>query len=186
VQRWGVRRATREVAAMDGDVGLFLRLPSTQVPGDVMVAEIGSALEASGLAPSRLTITLTEETLLTSPAGLLPALERIRETGVRLVLSDYGMGHSLFALLARLPLDGVRVAVGALAGRDDDDRALQVLAAIVRTTTSFGLTTIADGVDTPELRAGALAVGAEFVAGRVTPEDLRPEEVAALLAVVPA
>jgi EAL domain-containing protein (putative c-di-GMP-specific phosphodiesterase class I) len=59
-----------------------------------------------------------------------------------------------------------------------------VLSAIVRTTTSFGLTTIADGIDTPELREGALAVGAEFVAGRVAPEDLRAEEVAALLAVV--
>jgi diguanylate cyclase (GGDEF)-like protein len=186
VQRWGVRRATREVAAMGGEVGLFLRLPSSQVPGDLMIAELKSALDRSGLAPSRLTITLSEETLLTSPAGLLPALERVRESGVRLVLSDYGMGHSLFALLARLPLDGVRVAVGALAGRDDDVRALQVLSAIVRTTTSFGLTTIADGIDTPELREGALAVGAEFVAGRVAPEDLRTEEVAALLAVVPA
>jgi hypothetical protein len=46
-----------------------------------------------------------------------------------------------------------------------------------------GLTTIADGVDTPELRAGALAVGAEYVAGRAAPEDLRAEEVTALLAV---
>jgi EAL domain-containing protein (putative c-di-GMP-specific phosphodiesterase class I) len=186
VQRWGVRRATREVAALDGEIGLFLRLPSSQVPGDVMIAELKSALDRAELAPSRLTVTLNEETLLTSPAGLLPALERVRESGVRLVLSDYGMGHSLFALLARLPLDGVRVAVGALAGRDDDVRALQVLSAIVRTTTSFGLTTIADGIDTPELREGALAVGAEFVAGRVAPEDLRAEEVAALLAPVPA
>nr|WP_246324342.1 diguanylate cyclase [Petropleomorpha daqingensis] len=184
VQRWGVRLATREVAAMDDELGLFLRLPSSQVPGDVMIAELTAALEASGLAPSRLTITLTEETLLTSPAGLLPALEQVRDRGVRLVLSDYGMGHSLFAMLARLPLDGVRVAVGALAGRDDDARALQVLSAIVRTTTSFGLTTIADGIDTPELRAGALAAGAEFVAGRVAPEDLRAVEVAALLPAV--
>jgi diguanylate cyclase (GGDEF)-like protein len=182
VQRWGVRLATREIAAMDGELGLFLRLPSSQVPGDVMIAELTAALEASGLAPSRLTITLTEETLLTSPAGLLPALERVRDSGVRLVLSDYGMGHSLFAMLARLSLDGVRVAIGALAGRDDDARALQVLAAIVRTTTSFGLTTIADGIDTPSLRDGALAAGAEFVAGRIAPEDLRAAEVAALLA----
>jgi diguanylate cyclase (GGDEF)-like protein len=185
VQRWGVRLATREIAAMDGDLGLFLRLPSSQIPGDVMIAELTAALAASGLAPSRLTVTLSEETLLTSPAGLLPALERVRDSGVRLVLSDYGMGHSLFALLARLSLDGVRVAVGALAGRDDDARALQVLAAIVRTTTSFGLTTIADGIDSASLRAGAVAAGAEFVAGRVAPEDLRAADLAALLAVVP-
>jgi EAL domain-containing protein (putative c-di-GMP-specific phosphodiesterase class I) len=82
--------------------------------------------------------------------------------------------------VSRAPVD-----LGALAGRDDDARALQVLSAILQTTTSFGLTTIADGVDTAELRAGALAVGAHHVAGRAAPEDLRVEEVPALLAAVP-
>ncbi|WP_448625873.1 diguanylate cyclase domain-containing protein [Geodermatophilus sp. URMC 64] len=182
VQRWGIRRASREIAAMDGDVGLVLRLPASQLPGEVVITEIAAALDAAGLAPSRLTLTLTEETLLTSPAGLVPALETVRRSGVRLCLTGYGMGHSLFALLARVPLDAVRVDVATLAVRDDLPRALRVLAAIVRTTDAFGLTAVADGVDTVDARDGALAAGAQFVAGRVAPSDLTSAEVAALLA----
>ena len=106
--------------------------------------------------PSRLTISFTEETLLTSSAALVPELEAARSTGVRLCLDNYGMGHSLFALLARISLDMVRVDLAALAARDDTGRALQVLTAIVRTTTSFDLLTIAGGVSTPEVRESVL------------------------------
>ena len=48
-------------------------------------------------------------------------------------LDNYGMGHSIFALLARVPLDVVRVDLTALAPRDDTARALQVLGMIART-----------------------------------------------------
>jgi EAL domain-containing protein (putative c-di-GMP-specific phosphodiesterase class I) len=82
------------------------------------------------------------------------------------------MGHSLFALLARISLDIVRVDLAALATRDDTDRALQVLAAIVRTTSSFGLTAIAGGIGTPELRDAALDTGVRLLHGRALPHDL--------------
>jgi EAL domain-containing protein (putative c-di-GMP-specific phosphodiesterase class I) len=97
------------------------------------------------------------------------------------------MGHSLFALMARLPLDLVRVDISSLAGRDEVDRALQVLGAITHTSSSFGLTTIAGGVRTPELRAVAVAAGVQLLHGRALPHDLTADEVRGLLGdVVPA
>ena len=100
---------------------------------------------------------------------------------MRLCLDNYGMGHSLFALLARIPLDMVRVDLAALATRDDTGRALQVLAAIVRTTASFNLLTIAGGVHSPDVREAVLSVGVQLVHGRLQPHDLPVEAVAALL-----
>jgi EAL domain-containing protein (putative c-di-GMP-specific phosphodiesterase class I) len=103
---------------------------------------------------------------------------------VRLCLDNYGMGHSLFALMARVPLDSVRVDLKALAGRDDDsDRALQVLSAIVRTTKDFDLTVIAGGISSPAMRDAAIAIGATLLHGRALPHHLNVTEVAALLAV---
>ena len=111
----------------------------------------------------------------------MPELEAARSTGVRLCLDNYGMGHSLFALLARISLDMVRVDLAALATRDDTGRALQVLAAIVRTTASFDLITIAGGVSTPEVRTSVLDAGVELLHGRLQPHDLPVDAVAALL-----
>jgi len=158
-------------------------LPAGHVHPDGLALEVAAALADSGLAASRLTLSFTEETLLTSSAALVPELEAARSTGVRLCLDNYGMGHSLYALLARIALDRVRVDLAALASLHDTDRALQVLAAIVRTTSSFGLTAIAGGISTSELREAAIAAGVELLNGRAEPHDLTIAEVAARLTV---
>ena len=153
LQRWLLRQACLEVAGLDDDrIGVAVSLPAGHVTPDGLADEVAEALAGAGLHPSRLTLSFTEETLLTSSAALVPELEAARATGVRLCLDNYGMGHSLFALLARISLDMVRVDLAALATRDDTGRALQVLSAIVRTTASFDLITIAGGVSSPEVR----------------------------------
>jgi diguanylate cyclase (GGDEF)-like protein len=182
LQRWLLRQACAEVAALpDPSVGVVVSLPAGHVTADGLAAGIASALADAGLAPSRLSLSLTEETLLTSTASLVPELLAARETGVRLCLDNFGMGHSLFALLARVPLDLVRVDLGSLAGREDSDRALQVLGAVVRSTESFGVDTIAGGISSDELRAGAVAAGVQLLHGRLTPHNMSAVEVAALL-----
>ena len=177
----------RRVAGLpDERVAVAISLPAGHVTAEGLADQVADALAESGLAPSRLVLSFTEETLLTSSAALVPELEAARRTGVRLCLDNYGMGHSLFALLARISLDMVRVDLAALAARDDTDRALQVLASIVRSAGDFGLVTVAGGIPTPELSAAAFAAGADLVHGRCQPRDLTAGDLADLLPAVPA
>jgi diguanylate cyclase (GGDEF)-like protein len=186
LQRWLIRQACAEIAAMPDDrVGIVVSLPAGHVLAEGLSAQVARALADARLAPSRLSLSITEETLLTSSAALVPELEAVRATGVRLCLDNYGMGQSIFAIMARLPLDLVRVDLAALASRDDTDRALFVLAAIARTTTGFGLTAIAGGISSPELRDAALAAGVQLVHGRGLPHDLSTAALAELLAAAP-
>ena len=150
LQRWLLREACREVASLADDrITVAVSLPAGHVTPDGLAAEVADALAESGLAPSRLALSFTEETLLTSSAAFVPELEAARLTGVRLCLDNYGMGHSIFALLARISLDILRADLTALAPRDDTDRALLVMGMIARTAASFGLTSIAGGIGTP-------------------------------------
>jgi diguanylate cyclase (GGDEF)-like protein/PAS domain S-box-containing protein len=186
LQRWLLRRACVEVAGLpDERIALAVSLPAGHVTSEGLAEQVAGALTDSGLDPSRLILSFTEETLLTSSAALVPELETARRTGVRLCLDNYGMGHSLFALLARIPLDVVRIDLAALAARDDTDRALQVLASIVRSASDFDLVTIAGGIATAELRDAAVAAGADLVHGRNQPCDLTTAALAGLLAAVP-
>jgi EAL domain-containing protein (putative c-di-GMP-specific phosphodiesterase class I) len=186
LQSWLLREAARATAALPDDgIGMALSLRTESLPTEGLPAAVADALATSGLDPSRLVLCFTEDTLLTASASFLPELEAVRRTGVRLCLDNYGMGQSLFALLARVSVDMVRVDVAGLAGRDDTTRALQVLGAIVRTTGSFDLTTIAGGIGTPELRDAVYAAGVHLVHGRSQPGDyLTPDAIAA--AAVPA
>jgi diguanylate cyclase (GGDEF)-like protein len=182
LQGWLLRQACVEAATLDDDrIGVAVSLPAGHVSAEGLAAEVAAALEGSGLAPARLVLSFTEETLLTSTAALVPELEAARLTGVRLCLDNYGMGHSIFAMLARISLDIVRVDLAALAPRDDTERALVVLGMIARTLQSFGLTSVAGRVSTPELRAGVVAAGVHLMHGRSEPHDLTVEELAELL-----
>jgi diguanylate cyclase (GGDEF)-like protein/PAS domain S-box-containing protein len=187
LQRWLLRHACINTAGLpDERVAVAVSLPAGHVTADGLADQVADALAESGLAPSRLVLSFTEETLLTSSAALVPELEAARRTGVRLCLDNYGMGHSLFALLARISLDVVRIDLAALAARGDTDRALQVLASIVRSTADFGLVAVVGGVPTPELAAAAFAVGADLVNGPCQPRDLSTADLAERVAAVPA
>ncbi len=182
LQNWLLHEACRVVAELPG-VGVAVSLPAGFVTAEGLTGEVAGALAASGLPAERLTLSFTEETLMTASAALVSELEAARTAGVRLCLDNYGMGHSLFALLARVPLDMVRVDVGALAGRDDTARALQVFAAILRTTSDFGLTAVAGGISSPEMHAAVVGSGVALLQGRNHPHDLTAVELTALVAV---
>jgi diguanylate cyclase (GGDEF)-like protein/PAS domain S-box-containing protein len=182
LQRWLLREACSEAAGLpDERVAVAVSLPAGHVTSEGLSTEVADALAGSGLAPSRLVLAFTEETLLTSSAALVPELETARRTGVRLCLDNYGMGHSLFALLARISLDLVRVDVAALAARDDTERALHVLSSIVGSTSDFGLVAVAGAISTPELSAAAFEAGVDLVHGRNQPHDLSMAAVAQLV-----
>jgi diguanylate cyclase (GGDEF)-like protein/PAS domain S-box-containing protein len=182
LQQWLIDRACAEIAGLpDERVGVAVSLPAGHVTTEGLAETVADALLASGLPASRLVLSITEETLLTSSAALVPALEATRRAGVRLCMDNYGMGHSLFALLARVPLDIVRVDLHALAGRDDLVRARQVLTAIVTTTTGFDVATIAGGVSSAELLEVADSAGVALLHGRLLPHDLSVGTLAELL-----
>jgi EAL domain-containing protein (putative c-di-GMP-specific phosphodiesterase class I) len=178
-----LHQACQEIAGLDDDrVSVAVSMPAGHVTPEGLAADIADALATAGLDPSRLVLSFTEETLLTTSANLVAELETARETGVKLCLDNYGMGHSLFALLARIPLDLVRVDLSALAARDDIARARLVLAAIVRTTSDFGLVAIAGGVSSADVRDDVLGAGVQLLHGSHLPHDLSLDEMAALLA----
>jgi len=183
LQRWLLERTCAELASLDDDrIDAVVSLPAGLVSPEGLAAEVASALQASGLAAPRLILSFTEETLLTSSASLLPELEAARATGVRLCLDNYGMGHSIFAMLARIPLDVVRVDLNALAPRHELTRALQVLGMIVPAIQDLGLVSIAGGATTSAVRARMAATGVDLLHGRTEPHDLTIEELAARVA----
>ncbi|MCA0144908.1 diguanylate cyclase domain-containing protein [Blastococcus sp. LR1] len=187
LQRWLLRQACREIAPLaDRSLGVVVSLPPGAANAEGLARDVASAVADAGLDPRRLVLSLTEETLMTSGASLVPELEAVRRTGVRLCLDGYGLGYSIWALLARVPLDMVRVELANLATRDDTGGALTVLNSVARTMAALGLVSVAGGIVSAEQRDGAIAAGIDLLHGRVLPSDLTAEDLAAQLAAVPA
>ena len=109
---------------------------------------VGNALRSSGLLPRQLHLELTETAVLVDEAQASALLSRVRATGVKVWLDDFGTGFSGLSHLRRVPLDGVKIDRSFVADvlRDPDDLALTT--AIIAMAHSLGITVVAEGIET--------------------------------------
>jgi diguanylate cyclase (GGDEF)-like protein len=108
---------------------------------------VASALAESGLLPRQLHLELTETAVLGDEVQASALLSRIRATGVRVWLDDFGTGFSGLSHLRRVPVDGVKIDRSFVSDvlRDPDDLALT--SAIIAMAHSLGITVVAEGIE---------------------------------------
>jgi len=110
-------------------------------------AQVASALEDTGLPAAQLHIELTETAVIGDEAHASSLLARLRDSGVKVWLDDFGTGFSGLSHLRRVPVDGVKIDRSFIADimRDPDDLALTT--AIIAMAHSLGITVVAEGVE---------------------------------------
>lgn len=139
---------------------------------------VASALQSSGLQPHQLHLELTETAVLGDEVQASALLSRLRATGVKVWLDDFGTGFSGLSHLRRVPVDGVKIDRSFVADvlRDPDDLALT--SAIIAMAHSLGITVVAEGIETEGqfgvLRERGCDQGQGFWLGRPMPAgDMR-------------
>jgi diguanylate cyclase (GGDEF)-like protein len=131
---------------------------------------VGNALRSSGLVASQLHLELTETAVLVDEAQASALLSRVRATGVKVWLDDFGTGFSGLSHLRRVPVDGVKIDRSFVADllRDPDDLALTT--AIIAMAHSLSITVVAEGVESEGqrdlLRERGCDQGQGFLFGR--------------------
>jgi diguanylate cyclase (GGDEF)-like protein/PAS domain S-box-containing protein len=142
-------------------------------------------LAHSGLPPDSLTVEITEGVLLKDAEHVMGCIRRLRETGSKLSIDDFGTGFSSLSYLKNLDVDYLKIDKSFVAHlvEDQDDRALT--SAIIDMGHKLGIQTIAEGVETVEQRDLLSGFGCDFVQGylysKPVPRDifevfLEPEE----------
>jgi diguanylate cyclase (GGDEF)-like protein len=181
LRQWLIGRACADVAPLPAHVHVGVPLAPTAAHGDTLVEDVTAALAGSGLAASRLALSVTEEVLQRAPATLQPALHRLHDRGVHLALTDYGLGLTLWSHLTRVPVDAVVVSLRTLAGTGNAQHAVRVLRGIVETAAAVGVRSIIADVEDPRVLASITSLGALAMSGPLVPGGLTAGQAAALL-----
>jgi diguanylate cyclase (GGDEF)-like protein len=109
--------------------------------------QVAAVLRDTGLPASQLHLELTETAVIGDEVHASALLARLRSTGVKVWLDDFGTGFSGLSHLRRVPVDGVKIDRSFVSDvlRDPDDLALTT--AIIAMAHSLGITVIAEGVE---------------------------------------
>ena len=103
--------------------------------------------KAAKIDPDRLTLELTEQAMLSDPASAADQLAQIRRLGAAIAIDDFGTGYSSLSLLARLPIDYLKIDSGFTRTIDGSDRDRIVVRAIVDLARALGLLVVAEGIE---------------------------------------
>ncbi|OLV18312.1 putative bifunctional diguanylate cyclase/phosphodiesterase [Deinococcus marmoris] len=170
LDRWTLRTAAHEAAtwpALPGRtapaLGVNLTAAQMHLPG--LVAEVRGVLGSSGLAPERLTLELTENVLMNDRNTTLDTMRTLRELGVGLALDDFGTGYSSLSYLRQFPISDLKVDRSFIADLDGGHTGTALVRAVSELGQALGLTSVAEGIETPEQFAQVRALGFTLAQG---------------------
>lgn len=99
------------------------------------------------IAASAITFELTESAIADNPIALLDILTRLRLKGFGLALDDFGMGYAWLRQLHGLPFRQLKIDQWFVQAATRDDRSCRIVEYSLRLASQFGMSTVAEGVD---------------------------------------
>lgn len=155
------------------------------VKGD-LVREVEQALAASGLAPDRLELEITESVLLHDGEATLGLLHRLRALGVSISMDDFGTGYSSLSYLRSFPFDKIKLDRGFVRDLEGEGGSVEIVRAVVGLGKALGMGVLAEGVET-EGQLGILeAEGCDELQGYLFGKPRPARDVPGLIAARPA
>lgn len=162
---WALNEACKTAAAWKAPLRVAVNLSPVQFRTGNIVDTVREALEASGLAPIRLELEVTEGIWIQNTEVVLQRLKELRAMGVSIALDDFGTGYSSLSYLWRFPFDKVKIDRSLVVGMQADHKATAIVNTIVGLGKALDLTTTAEGVENPQQAEALIAAGCDQVQG---------------------
>jgi diguanylate cyclase (GGDEF)-like protein len=109
IGEWVLRTACATAAQWPSFVRIAINLSPVQFRTRGLAAMVTSALAATGLAPDRLELEITESALLQDDAATIAILHQLRALGIRVSMDDFGIGYSSLSYLRKFPFDKIKI-----------------------------------------------------------------------------
>jgi diguanylate cyclase (GGDEF)-like protein/PAS domain S-box-containing protein len=95
-------------------------------------------------------IEITEGVLIDDVSSAVSQLRVLRRSGIRVAIDDFGTGYSSLSRLAELPVDMLKIDRTFVNGLTGSGTGRTVAQTIIALGKAFNMTTVAEGVETPE------------------------------------
>jgi len=108
---------------------------------------VKGVLADAELPTEYLEIELTESVAFGNPA-IFPALEALRQIGVRFAADDFGTGYSCLQHLKCCPISTLKIDQSFVAGLANDHRDQTIVHTVIQLAHGLGMDVVAEGVET--------------------------------------
>jgi diguanylate cyclase (GGDEF)-like protein len=150
IGRWVLDTASVQGAvwAAEGHpIRVAVNVSGRQLDRDAFVDEVSEALLSSGLDPDRLTLEITETTLMRDAGETQRRLHDLKALGVHLAIDDFGTGYSSMAYLQQFPVDAIKIDRSFIAGIAESNESHALIRTLIQLGKTLHLETLAEGIE---------------------------------------
>jgi predicted signal transduction protein with EAL and GGDEF domain len=174
---WVLNAALRQAAewkAAGRTMRLAMNLSNSMLTDRELPAVVDQCLKTWGIDAPDLSLEFAESAMIADAERSVAILTRLKAVGVRISLDDFGSGFSSLAQLRRFPIDELKIDRPFVAGMLDDPGDRAVVRSVIDIGHHFGLSVVAEGVETKAQRDALIALGCDLVQGRGVSAALPP------------
>jgi diguanylate cyclase (GGDEF)-like protein len=147
---WVLSKALAQLGEWDrlltNTIGMAVNVSARNLMEVDLVARLQALIADAGVSPNRVTVELTESSIMAEPDRAERVLAEIAHLGVRISLDDFGTGYSSLSRLNRLPVSEIKVdksfVTDMVATRTEP-----IVAATIELASRLGQTVTAEGVE---------------------------------------
>jgi diguanylate cyclase (GGDEF)-like protein/PAS domain S-box-containing protein len=154
ISDWVLEEACAQLARWQREGHRELRLAINLSARDFdrrdLVERITAVPLAHGIGPDRLEVEITENLLLDDAESIIDTVCRLRDSGIRVAIDDFGTCYSSLNYLRRFPVSSIKIDQSFVRDLGNDAGAASIVHAIVGIARGFGLHLIAEGVESAE------------------------------------
>ena len=167
------------------DLTVCVNLSTLDLLDDGLPGRIERRLEEHGLAPGRLTLEITESSLMADTPRTMATVTRLHDLGVSLSLDDFGTGYSSLSYLRLLPVTELKIDRSFVANVVLDAHDEVIVRSTIELGHNLGLRVVAEGVENEPVLEHLRGLGCDLGQGYGISRPLDGEKFRRWLAATP-
>jgi predicted signal transduction protein with EAL and GGDEF domain len=171
-----LRQACIEAMAWPEQTSVSVNVSAIELEAESFVDTVKTALAESGLPSHRLTIEVTESTIMKDVQLATHILRQVCDLGVEIAMDDFGTGYSSLSSLTKVPFQKIKIDRSFVRDLAISMEARAILSTIVELARTLGMRTTAEGVETAEQLAIVKDYGCTLAQGflfqKAQPSDI--------------
>jgi len=151
--------------SLDLDTQISINISAESIESLSWPEQLSAQLKSSRLESSRLTLEITESTLMNKLTTSLDILTRLRLKGLELSIDDFGTGYSSLSQLYRMPFTELKVDQSFVMNMTSDDEASGIVKTCIMLGHELKMLVVAEGVEDLETLEKLSDMGCDIAQG---------------------
>lgn len=172
-----MRDALAIASKWPGRFRIAVNVSPVQFKDPLLAQRIFKLLSVTGFPPGRLDLEIAESTLISDRAFALATIQSLKNSGIGIVVDDFGTGYAALTRLQALPFDRLKIDRSFVDSFHEDGSCDAVVQAIAALGKGLSIPVAAEGVETEAIQTKLIELGCGDAQGWLFAKALTADEV---------